>query len=269
MRRGVVSSVVLGALLLVGPGAGAQKGVTNGPLQARGADAQFVEGELIVQFRTGVSTAARRDALGSAQVVEMLDSTGLALVRLAEGASVRASAAALARDPDVVFAEPNYIRRYTQVPPDDPRYGELWGLNQLSDADIDAPEAWATTTGSSTVVVGVIDSGVAYGHPDLAGNIWVNPDEPRRRHRQRRQRPHRRRPWLGLRPGGRGPARLQRPRHARRGHDRRGGQQHHRRHRRQPGRRHHGRCARAGPMASKTPTSSRPSTTPATTPWTS
>ena len=54
---------------------------------------------------------------------------------------------------------------------------ELWGLNQASDADIDAPEAWATTTGSNTVIVGVADSGVTWDHPDLAGNIWVNDDD--------------------------------------------------------------------------------------------
>ena len=176
MRRGVVSSVVLGALLLVGSGAGAEKG-TLGPLEARGADAQFVEGELIVQFESGVSTAARSDALGSAQVVESLGAPGLVLVRLAEGSSVRASAAALTREAGVVFAEPNFIGHYTQVPPNDTRYAELWGLNQASDADIDAPEAWATTTGSNTVIVGVADSGVTWDHPDLAGNIWVNDDD--------------------------------------------------------------------------------------------
>ena len=89
MRRGVVISVVLGALLLVGPGAGAKKG-TLGPLEARGTDAQFVEGELIVQFGSGISTAARSDALGGARVVESLGPPGLVLVRLAEGSSVRA-----------------------------------------------------------------------------------------------------------------------------------------------------------------------------------
>ena len=72
-----------------------------------------------------------------------------------------------------MFAEPNYLGHYTQVPPNDTRYAELWGLNQASDADIDAPEAWATTTGSNTVIVGVADSGVTWDHPDLAGNIWV------------------------------------------------------------------------------------------------
>ena len=175
MRSGVIASVLLAALLWAGAGAGVVTPVTTGSLHARGSDAEFVAGELIVQFRPGVAGAARRDALGTARIADSLGTPGLTLVRLAGEASVAEAAADLARDPRVVFAEPNYIRRFAQIPPDDALYGQLWGLNQASDFDIDAPEAWATTTGSDQVVVGVIDSGVAYDHPDLAGNMWSHP----------------------------------------------------------------------------------------------
>jgi subtilisin family serine protease len=174
VRRSI--AVLLGALLLAAPGFGADKGA-SGPLQARGADALFVPDELIVQFGSGVSLSTRRDALGGAQVVESLGPPGLVVVRLEEGSSVTASAAALTREAGIAFAEPNFIGHYLQVPPNDTRYAELWGLNQASDADIDAPDAWATTTGSNTVIVGVADSGVTWDHPDLTGNIWVNDDD--------------------------------------------------------------------------------------------
>lgn len=61
--------------------------------------------------------------------------------------------------------------------PNDPRFSEMNGLHQLSDADIDAPEAWAIQTDCSGVLVGVLDSGVDYNHPDLAANIHQNASE--------------------------------------------------------------------------------------------
>ncbi|HOL42421.1 MAG TPA: S8 family serine peptidase, partial [Methanospirillum sp.] len=64
----------------------------------------------------------------------------------------------------------------------DPGAAYLWGLHNTgqtggtADADIDAPEAWAITKGSGSVVVGVVDSGVDYNHPDLVANIWTASD---------------------------------------------------------------------------------------------
>ncbi len=71
----------------------------------------------------------------------------------------------------------------TASTPNDPRYGALYGLHNTGqsggtvDADINAPEAWQVSTGSRDIIVGVVDTGIDYNHPDLAANMWVNPGE--------------------------------------------------------------------------------------------
>ncbi len=72
---------------------------------------------------------------------------------------------------------------HAEVVPNDSNFSQLWAMNNTgqtggtADADIDAAEAWDTTTGSKDIVVGVIDTGLNYNHPDLAPNAWVNPNE--------------------------------------------------------------------------------------------
>jgi hypothetical protein len=87
---------------------------------------------------------------------------------------------AFGKAPEVLYAEPNYIVN-TFATPNDTCYPELWGMNNIgqtggtADADIDAPEAWNLTTGTTNVVVAVIDTGVDYTHPDLAANMFQDP----------------------------------------------------------------------------------------------
>jgi len=140
---------------------------------------RFVADEVLVRFRSGVGPQARSAVLGEldATVKQALPLPGLRLVEIEREASVPEAVAAFEEQPGVRYAEPNFIYR-TQAVPNDPRFGELWGLhNSQLDADIDAPEAWNTTTGSSGVTVAVVDTGVAHDHLDLAPNMWTNPGE--------------------------------------------------------------------------------------------
>jgi subtilisin family serine protease len=103
--------------------------------------------------------------------------------QIPQGSDINKVVEAVAKLPGVAYAEPNYILTAATIP-NDPSFGSLWGLNNTgqsagtADADIDAVEAWADFgTGSSSIVVGVIDTGVDYLHPDLQPNMWANPNE--------------------------------------------------------------------------------------------
>jgi subtilisin family serine protease len=135
--------------------------------------------EVLVRFRAGTS-APRRNTLhaatGAAVMRQFTIVPDLQLVKLPAATAL----ALYAASPDVLYVERNHAITL-QAMPDDPRFVAddpgLWGLDMVplfGDADIDAPEAWDITTGSRTVVVATIDSGLDYTHEDLAANMWRN-----------------------------------------------------------------------------------------------
>jgi subtilisin family serine protease/subtilase family serine protease len=164
------------------------------------ATGPFVAGEILVKFRPGTAAAARTNAHREGRGTSLLEiaRTGVQRVRVAVGEEA-AAIARYRRNPNVLYAEPNSIRRIptplshapgSEAVPGDYYFDEQWGLHNAGqqfqclpwlfgelcsyagtpDADIDAPEAWAISTGSSSVTVAVIDSGIDYTHPDLAAN---------------------------------------------------------------------------------------------------
>ncbi|MBI5557348.1 MAG: S8 family serine peptidase [Deltaproteobacteria bacterium] len=93
----------------------------------------------------------------------------------------------LRQDPMVEAASLNYLR-YINTTPDDALFYQQWSLANTGQlvagypggtpgADIDAGRAWDVQTGNSNTVVAVLDTGVAYDHPDLTDNMWVNSQE--------------------------------------------------------------------------------------------
>jgi subtilisin family serine protease len=168
--------------------------------QTGGAE-PFVAGEILVKFRTGVAANARaaaHRAAGGAEIAE-IQRTRVHRIRV----PARGEAAAIAlyqRNPNVLYAERNFVRRIPaltahggdgEAVPGDFHFDEQWALDNTGqgfycfpwpfggelclmqgtpDADIDAPEAWSILSGSPAVTVAVIDSGIDYTHPDLAPN---------------------------------------------------------------------------------------------------
>jgi thermitase len=74
-------------------------------------------------------------------------------------------------NPDVEYAELNYII-YANSIPNDPFFADQWSLGKIA-----AQEAWDIYTGSSKTIVAVLDTGVDYNHRDLQDNMWKNEAE--------------------------------------------------------------------------------------------
>jgi subtilisin family serine protease len=109
-------------------------------------------------------------------------------IKLEPGQSVEKAVADYSNDPDIEYAELNFIVSICSTEPDDPCYPVQWPLANIGqmypasgsyrnppgtpDCDIDANDAWDLFTGDSDIVVAVIDTGVDYTHRDMASKMW-------------------------------------------------------------------------------------------------
>ncbi|HXI69496.1 MAG TPA: S8 family serine peptidase [Verrucomicrobiae bacterium] len=157
---------------------------------------ESVEGDVIVTFKPGVKLPAAKGALTGHSLAFQKYYSALSQHRGKETGLIRAKnrttaqlIAELSRDPAVETAEPNYLRWVTSTLPNDPLFSSLWGLKNTGQPvdgtagtagdDIRFLAAWALAqpSGTNPPVVAVIDTGVDYTHPDLAGNMWTNAGE--------------------------------------------------------------------------------------------
>jgi len=173
--------IALGALSTM---AIAQTGFAETPM--------VMPGEYLVMQRSASGVQAQGSLATAPQGGQWLGQAGAAnLYRFP--ANSRGSAAALSSGPvpyqpgsdrcaeikassPGILCSPNFIRKISAVP-NDPGFSFLPGLENGSNYDIDAPEAWDITTGSDQPVVAIIDTGIDYNHEDLAQNMWRNPGE--------------------------------------------------------------------------------------------
>ena len=142
--------------------------------------------EILVKFREPLQPSQlgqlARDS--DAESLEPVGRSGIFRV-VSRTHSAAALVAALAGRTDIVFAEPNYIV-HALADPSDPLFPQLWGLKNIGQpvnggapgtagADMRAAEAWSYTVGSASNVVGILDTGIDYTHPDIAPNMWSAP----------------------------------------------------------------------------------------------
>ena len=130
---------------------------------------------VIVKFSdtaTDEEITAALSGIGGSRVGQPLGIDNLYLIETladpgAAIASMQSEGAVESAGLDYVVAAAQFVN--------DEHLDEQWGLGETP--GIDLPAAWDISTGSATVVVAVIDTGVDLDHPDLAANIWVNPGE--------------------------------------------------------------------------------------------
>ena len=149
-----------------------------------------VEGELLVKFLGGARgpAAERSRTAFRHEVRRRFDRIGWQQIKVPRGLSMDDALARYRNHPDVLAVEPNFAAQAVEGllefpaasaagepvsgPPNDPQFSNQWAL-----AKIGAPIAWLNQTGSTNVVVAIIDSGVNYLHEDLRENMWCNPGE--------------------------------------------------------------------------------------------
>jgi subtilisin family serine protease len=186
------AGAVLAVLLVAGTAAAAPS------LGSSASRRTFRAGVVLVSFEADTTNARRRaitDAVGALSARPLIApsttsgrrpgrvSGGLFTLRL-PSTDVLGATRELERIDGVAYAEPDYLMSATATP-NDPSFGLQWGsantgqtvngTSGTAGADDSAAKAWNVTTGSRSVVIAEVDSGVDYRHPDLAANVWTNP----------------------------------------------------------------------------------------------
>lgn len=164
------------------------KEVKTGMLAGRRV--QYLDREVAITLNSGSSRAEVFSLLAKrrANFRHDFDKMSWALIEMPAGSDIFLVISELQKLPSVKAAEPNFVDRIQVLEPNDPyfkgtspaAYPHQWALNNTgqtppsgtTDADIDAPEAWEITTGSSNVVSAILDSGIpmidgSLSHPDL------------------------------------------------------------------------------------------------------
>src|ERR1700742_570670 len=177
------------ALLAAAPAASALQD-QRAPAQAPATPPTgFLGKDLIVQW---AGYADHGDKVGAREDAEVdfnnnLGNPDYQSVTVEPGQSTGDALASLNADPAVTVAERDSYSAPTAIP-NDPLFGELWGLENLGTGvggfsgavagdDISAVEAWNRTIGLPSVVVADVDSVYRFEHPDLANVAWTNPGE--------------------------------------------------------------------------------------------
>ncbi len=128
----------------------------------------------IVIFHTPVVQAEYQATtpMPTAVIVKYVNDQELKTIKPAAGENITSLLTRLKKDPQVIYAEPDYIFQAAAITPSDLHFSDQWYLKRVK-----ASEGWSMQTQSPNAIIAVIDSGVYIEHPDLKNNIWINTGE--------------------------------------------------------------------------------------------
>jgi thermitase len=129
----------------------------------------FSSRQILVKFKHDVTlpevAEVHRQLGGKAKGT--ISGIGVQVVTVSKGQEI-ANVHAYSSNAKVAYAEPDFVAQVAGSP-DDPEFGSQWGMVRVQ-----APQAWEVTTGSATVNIAILDTGVDLDHPDLANKIISN-----------------------------------------------------------------------------------------------
>ena len=150
-------------LALVGQSSGTPQNVSH-------PEHKVVPDHILVKFKDNVGQEKKAEVMAKHGLKEKseIKQIGVKILTISPNETPEAVVERLkAQEKDSIeFAEPDYIIQPAAAPVNDPYYGSEWHLPKIS-----APQAWTYTTGSSSVIIAFVDTGVEATHPDLESKI--------------------------------------------------------------------------------------------------
>ncbi|MGD8539667.1 MAG: S8 family peptidase [Candidatus Aminicenantes bacterium] len=159
--------------------------VIKNTLRLRKKKQQYASNEVLVKFKSSLSENEVSSLIEvyQSQKMKKIEKLDVYRIRIPERYSVEEMVYAFDRNPDVEYAEPNYIARITATP-NDTLFQEQYALHNTGQpirvpgspsgtpsADIKAPQGWEETKGSQATVIAILDTGIDLLHPDLQSKI--------------------------------------------------------------------------------------------------
>jgi thermitase len=156
--------ILVSALLLIGK-------IVSNPLPQTVSAQNASANEIIIRFKDSASEPEKQKIRSTARAVvrERIDKIKAEVISV-PGGTAETVVSALKKNPFVEYIEPNF-KAFALGVSDDPQLPEQWGLYKINAANAVGQSAWDITTGSESIKIAILDTGIEKTHSDLTGKI--------------------------------------------------------------------------------------------------